>query len=927
MSQSKPIPTPPQDQAKTYPAARTSGGGTIQGLDRRTFALGCGGLGLLILIALALIALFLPPFNLASVVGLGGWQTLNANNPKASHPNGLTVTWTGGESLRVRLSIASLETLAKGQDALPAGLEIQSPLYVIDRRGAGSAIVEVALPANALSLQTLDLYSWDAQTGQWVFVPGHVDTAAGVIRPDALPPNIAVFQAEAAAPLISTLLEEGHSLDEATASALNVVMPVGLEVQADGSLAGAPVGGWQPGAGYAVMPVLRAAEGTSLSGVLNSPADRALLVQDLHTLAVSSGFHGFTLDYPNLAPADREAFVQLIRELTADLHSVNKMVAVILPPPSGGPGAWDTGAYDWRAIGVAADIVIVSPGINPTSYAVNGEAMDLLAWAVGEVSRYKLLWAFPAQSVDETNNVLLGYTEAIALLGEVELTTPLPDDAAAFTPGTELAFQLGSEIGELVADQNTGAYVYTLNTEGGPRRIWIVTANAVRARLDMASAFNIAGMVVNGLGALDNDPGLLTAINEFKVRTVSSVPSQLIMQWTVSDASGVLLNERTGLGTPWAWRADAAGDYIVRGEVIGSAALERGTVEVRVGELPTLTPTPTPTRQAPNPTGAAPAPTGTAPPVAPGGGSGGFELGGQVPGYISHPNEMHSAGMTWVKFQAKWSPGMDPGALAGYVSAGHGAGFKVLLSITGPLYPSSIDYNAYVEFLRGVASYGPDAIEVWNEMNLNREWPSGQIDPANYVNNMLAPAFNAIKSVSPNTMVIIGALAPTGVDDGVNVWSDQRYVQGLAAAGAARYANCIGVHHNAGTTSPSARSGAATGSHYSWYFLPTLEVYYYGMGGALPVCLTEYGYVSPEGFDTPLPSNFSWGADNTVAEQAAWLAEGVDIAQGLGYVRLMIIFNVGFTTWTADDPQGGYSIIRPDGSCPACSTLAAAMGS
>ena len=917
-----------QSQSKPTPTPRAPGGGAILGLNRRTFALGCGGLGLLILIALVLTVLFLPPFNLASVLGLGGWRTLNASNPTASHPDGLTITWTGGEPLRVRLSTASSDMLAKGRDVLPVGLEIQSPLYVIDRRGTGSAMVEVALPVNVPSPQTLDLYSWDAQAGQWVFVPGHVDPAAGVIRTDVLPPNIAVFRTEAPTPLIGTLLEEGHSLDEVVASALSVVMPVGLEVQADGSLAGAPVSGWQPGAGYAVMPVLRAAEGTSLSAVLNSPADRALLVQDLHTLAVSSGFHGFTLDYPGLDPADSEAFVQLIRELAADLHSVNKLVAVILPPPSGGPGAWATGAYDWRAIGAAADIVIISPGIKPTSYAINGEAVDLLAWAVGEVSRYKLLWAFPAQSVDETNNALLSYAEAIALLGEVKLTTPLPDDAAAFTPGTELTFQLGSEISELIADQNTGAYVYTLNIEGSPRRIWIVTANTVRARLDMASAFNIAGMVVNGLGAPDNDPGLLTAINEFKVHTVSSVPSRLMMQWTVSDASGALLTERTGLGTPWAWRADAAGDYIVRGEVVGSAALERGTVEVRVGELPTPTPTPAPTRQAPNPTTAAPAPSGTAPPpVAPGGGSGGFELGGQVPGYISHPNEMHAAGMTWVKFQAKWSPGMDPGALAGYVSAGHGAGFKVLLSITGPLYPSSIDYNAYVEFLRGVASYGPDAIEVWNEMNLNREWPSGQIDPANYVNNMLAPAFNAIKSVSPNTMVIIGALAPTGVDDGVNVWSDQRYVQGLAAAGAARYANCIGVHHNAGTTSPSARSGAATGSHYSWYFLPTLEVYYYGMGGALPVCLTEYGYVSPEGFDTPLPSNFSWGADNTVAEQAAWLAEGVDIAQGLGYVRLMIIFNVGFTTWTADDPQGGYSIIRPDGSCPACSTLAAAMGS
>jgi len=188
---------------------------------------------------------------------------------------------------------------------------------------------------------------------------------------------------------------------------------------------------------------------------------------------------------------------------------------------------------------------------------------------------------------------------------------------------------------------------------------------------------------------------------------------------------------------------------------------------------------------------------------------------------------------------------------------------------------------------------------------------------------MLAPAYNAIKGASPGTMVIIGALAPTGVDDGVKVWSDQRYVQGLAAAGAANYANCLGIHHNAGATSPSATTGHPAGGHYSWYFKPTIDVYYGGIGGALPLCFTEYGYVSPEGYST-LPSTFAWGADNTVAEQAAWLAEGVQIARSLGYVRLIIIWNVGFTQWDPD-PQAGYSIVRPDGSCPACATLATAM--
>ena len=209
---------------------------------------------------------------------------------------------------------------------------------------------------------------------------------------------------------------------------------------------------------------------------------------------------------------------------------------------------------------------------------------------------------------------------------------------------------------------------------------------------------------------------------------------------------------------------------------------------------------------------------------------------------------------------------------------------KFYLSIPGAqTYPSpgGIDFDGYVDFLSGVAALGPDAIEVWNEMNIDFEWPAGEIDPASYVNNMLAPAYNAIKSANPNVMVIGGALAPTGFDNGVNAWSDSRYVAGMAAAGAARYMDCIGVHHNAGATSPGASSGHPAGTHYSWYFKPTMDLYYNAFGGATKVCFTELGYVSPDGFPGISPQ-FGWAADNTVAEHAQWLAEAVRLAQASG---------------------------------------------
>jgi LysM repeat protein len=325
--------------------------------------------------------------------------------------------------------------------------------------------------------------------------------------------------------------------------------------------------------------------------------------------------------------------------------------------------------------------------------------------------------------------------------------------------------------------------------------------------------------------------------------------------------------------------------------------------------------------------GSGPAPTPV--PTTPGGTPvppqpGAFELGGQTQTF-ANPQAMQNSGMAWVKLQYKWAAGDTADAIGDQIAQAKTAGFKVLVSVTGKTpypTPNSIDFAAFTQFMSALAAKGPDAIEVWNEQNIDFEWPAGQIDPATYVNSMLAPAYQAIKAANPAIGVISGAPAPTGFDNGTNAWADNRYIAGMRAAGAANYADCIGVHYNAGATSPSATSGHPGGSHYSWYFRPMLDLYYNTFGGSRQVCWTELGYLSGEGF-SGLPANFAWAAGTTVQEQAQWLAEARDLSAASGRVRLMIVYNVDFTFFDpASDPQAGYAMIRPDGSCPACDAFA-----
>ncbi len=329
------------------------------------------------------------------------------------------------------------------------------------------------------------------------------------------------------------------------------------------------------------------------------------------------------------------------------------------------------------------------------------------------------------------------------------------------------------------------------------------------------------------------------------------------------------------------------------------------------------------------PTPTAPAgPTPTAGPVTPvPTPSGDFGLGGQTQ-TLGNPGAMKESGMTWVKFQYKWSPGDSTDAVADMISAGHDQGFKVLISLTGAnTYPPAggIDFAGFTNFVGEVARLGPDAIEIWNEMNIDFEWPAGEINPTSYVNNMLAPAYQAAKANNPNVLIITGAPAPTGFDNTTNAWADDRYIQGMAAAGATNYADCIGVHYNAGATSPSQvtghPAGPSSGEHYSWYYLPMRDLYYNAFGGAKKLCFTELGYLSGDGFPG-LPAGFSWASGTSVQEQAAWLTEARDLSRSSGQVLMMIVFNVDFTQYDINgDPQAGYAMLRPDGSCPACDAL------
>ena len=82
---------------------------------------------------------------------------------------------------------------------------------------------------------------------------------------------------------------------------------------------------------------------------------------------------------------------------------------------------------------------------------------------------------------------------------------------------------------------------------------------------------------------------------------------------------------------------------------------------------------------------------------------------------------------------------------------------------------------------------------------------------------------------------------------------------------------------------------------------------------------TEMGYASQEGVPR-FSDAFAWAREIDNEDQAKWLSEAAQLGTETGMIHAIMVWNIDFQRYGLD-PQDGYAIIRPDGSCPACEAL------
>jgi polysaccharide biosynthesis protein PslG len=226
--------------------------------------------------------------------------------------------------------------------------------------------------------------------------------------------------------------------------------------------------------------------------------------------------------------------------------------------------------------------------------------------------------------------------------------------------------------------------------------------------------------------------------------------------------------------------------------------------------------------------------------------------------------------------------------------------------------------SAFVSRYKPGSAFGTvDAIEVWNEVNLNREWGDQAINrqqAADYV-HLLTLAYHAAHTANPNIIVTTAGLSPTGVRS-TDAMDDVQYLQWLFDAGLKGGANydVLGAHGN--TQAPDVDAPLDSLPLFpdaSFYFRrieQLRDVQVRNGDGSRQIWLLEFGWTADQ-----VHPNYSWFAV-TEDKKAANIVRAFQYAKQhwTPWVGVMTLWTLSDPNWTPDREEYWWAIDNPNGT-------------
>jgi len=234
------------------------------------------------------------------------------------------------------------------------------------------------------------------------------------------------------------------------------------------------------------------------------------------------------------------------------------------------------------------------------------------------------------------------------------------------------------------------------------------------------------------------------------------------------------------------------------------------------------------------------------------------------------------------------------------------------------------DYADFISaFVTRYSSTSPigrvDAIQIWNEQNLNNEWggaPINEQQAQSYV-SMLKAAYTAAKAADPTVTVVTGGVAQTGTDND-DARPDDTYVRWMYEAGARPYFDVLGAHGHGykapPTVSPDeAESNPTYGGHRFFVFRRVEDMRQIMVDNGdsdKQIWLLEFGWTS----DT-VHQAYAWHRVSEEEKGDNLVGAYQWAAQHWGpWIGVMCLWTMPDPSWAPDDEKYWWAILNPDGS-------------
>lgn len=224
-----------------------------------------------------------------------------------------------------------------------------------------------------------------------------------------------------------------------------------------------------------------------------------------------------------------------------------------------------------------------------------------------------------------------------------------------------------------------------------------------------------------------------------------------------------------------------------------------------------------------------------------------------------------------------------------------------------------------------------DAVEIWNEPNLTREWSGQPLTGQSYM-KYFVPAYNAINTYSqvmksdPNAprtspiTVITAGLAPTNGEGAAN---DRTYLQQMYDSGLGQYPDAaVGIHpyswwHSPDDTCCDKDPNRGWDEFPQFFFSNTLNDYRDIMvrngRSDSKMWNTEFGWASWDGLPGQPPEE--WVGWVNECQQGSDIIRAFQIGQSLDYMGPMMLWNLNFALLSgmvdSRDERAAYSILVP----------------